>query len=55
MLNTRKVAAEPQILDRDAIDNFNSGIQGYKSKEVVLENLNEDLFDAQNDQKKTVS
>ena len=52
VLNTRKVAAEPQILDRDAIDNFDSGIQGYKSKEADVENLNEDLFDAQNDRRR---
>ena len=47
--NTRKAAAEPQILDRDAIDNFNTGVQGYRDKEVVLENLNENLADAQAD------
>lgn len=47
VFNTQKVAAEPRILDRDTIDNFNTGVQGYRDKEVVLENLNEDLVDAQ--------
>ena len=51
MLNTRKVATEPQILDRDAIDNFDSGIQDTKETADV-ENLNEDLFDAQNDRRR---
>lgn len=49
VINTRKVAAEPRILDRDAIDNFDTGIQGYRDKELVLKNLNEDLVDAQAD------
>jgi len=52
VFDTRKAAAEPRILDRDAIDNFDSGIQGYRDKEAILENLNEDLFDAQRDRTK---
>ena len=47
VFDTRNVAAEPRILDRDAIDNFDSGIQAYRDKEVYLKSLNEDLVDLQ--------
>lgn len=47
VFDTRSVAAEPRILDRDAIDNFDGGIQAYRDKEINLQNLNEDLSDLQ--------